>query len=584
MKRIFALFFVVVIVAACKHPSEQSDGTTGNKGAVNSATLYYGGDILTMEGKDPVYVEALVQKDGLIAFTGSLHAATQKFGNAITRVDLKGATLLPGFLDGHGHLYNTGFMSLTANILPPPDGPAADFDQLVQTVRAWKDSEDGKYLVNKLGWIIGNGYDDSQLKEKNHPTREILDKISTDIPVLLIHQSGHIACVNSKGLALAGYNSDTKPMAGGIIRRDAKGNPNGVLEEDAFFSVMLPILAKKSDADLQLRSVQKGQESYAKYGYTTAQDGRSTSDNTDAFELAVAQNKFFIDVVAYPDLLWNKKAVKPAYYSAKRTYNQHYRVGGVKLTLDGSPQGKTAWLTQCYHVNPEGKTGCYKGYSIMTDEQAKAWVDTAYKHQWQLLCHSNGDAAIDQLIKAVTYAQQQHNYADPRTVLIHGQTLRKDQIPSLVSLKIFPSLFPMHTFYWGDWHEQSVLGSARASYISPCRDVLNAGLLLTSHHDAPVTFPNSMRVLDATVNRVTRSGKVLGKDQCLTPYEGLQTFTHWAAIQYFEEDKKGTLTAGKLADLVILDNNPLKIDPLKIQSIQILETIKEGKTVYKRTQ
>jgi len=167
-------------------------------------------------------------------------------------------------------------------------------------------------------------------------------------------------------------------------------------------------------------------------------------------------------------------------------------------------------------------------------------------------------------------------------VLVHGQTLRADQIPALVELEIFPSLFPMHTFYWGDWHVSSVLGEPRASYISPCRDAIDAGLNLTTHHDAPVTFPNSMRVLDAAVNRVTRSGKILGADQRITAYEALKTFTEWAANQYFEEKSKGTLTEGKLADFVILDKNPLKVDPMNIHDIKIVESIKEGKTVYKR--
>lgn len=549
-----------------------------------SATIYFNGDIITMEGSSPAYVEALVEKNGKIAFVGKRQEAEKQFGAACKKIDLHGATLLPGFLDGHGHLYNTGFMSLTANILPPPDGPGADFNQLVQAVRDWKGTENGNFLVNKLGWIIGNGYDDSQLKEKIHPTKEVLDKISKEVPVLLIHQSGHIACVNTKGLELAGYTKNTPPLKGGVIRKDATGNPTGVLEEDAFFNVMLPILAKKSDAELQLKSVQMGQEQYAKYGYTTAQDGRSTSDNTGAFELAASENKFFIDVVAYPDLLWNKQAVKPAYYKPDQAYNNRYRVGGVKLTLDGSPQGKTAWLSKCYHVNPEGIKGCYTGYPIMSDEKAIESVTTAFTNHWQLICHTNGDAAIDQLIKAVNAALKTNGYDNHRTVMIHGQTLRKDQIPSLVQLNILPSLFPMHTFYWGDWHEQSVLGSKRANYISPCRDVLNAGLTLTSHHDAPVTFPNSMRVLDATVNRITRSGKILGPDQRLSPYEALKSFTDWAAYQYFEEKRKGTLTVGKLADLVILNQNPLKIDPLKIQAIQVLETIKEGKTVYKLEQ
>lgn len=580
MKKTLILAISTLILLSCSQTDKNSSSSEGSESS--SATVYYNGSIITMEGDEPVYVEALVEKDGRIAFVGAEEEAMVQAGPGHAMIDLQGKTLLPGFIDGHGHIYNTGFMSLAANVLPAPDGPGTDFDALVEAVKAWTETENGKFLSGKMGWIMANGYDDSQLRENAHPTREVLDKISTTLPVVVIHQSGHLACVNSKGLELMGYTRDTKDIEGGVMRRDKDGNPNGVLEEAAFFNALLPLIGEKTDKELQLRSVQKGQEEYAQYGYTTAQDGRTTADATGAFSIASAENKFFIDVVAYPDIIWNKEAVTPEFYKSDRSYTNHYRIGGVKLTLDGSPQGKTAWLSKCYHVNPEGQEGCYKGYPILPDEKAVEYVTTAFANKWQILAHTNGDAAIDQFIKAVDAAQKTNGYDDHRTVMIHGQTLRKDQIPDLTRLKILPSLFPMHTFYWGDWHRESVLGEERAAYISPARDVVDAGMTITSHHDAPVTFPNSLRVLDATVNRVTRSGHILGPDQRLSPYEGLKSLTEWAAIQHFEEDRKGTLTPGKLADLVILDRNPLKGDPMAIHDIQVLQTIKEGQTVYKK--
>lgn len=546
------------------------------------ATLYYNGDLLTMEGDQPQYVEALVTRGGVIAYAGTKAEAIKVAGKGHKVEDLQGNTLLPGFIDGHGHLYNAGLLSLAANVFPAPDGPGTDFDALVTAVKEWMETENGKFLSNKMGWIMANGYDDSQLKENAHPTREILDRISTTMPVVLIHQSGHLASVNSKGLEVVGYTKETGEINGGTIRRDEDGNPNGVLEEAAFFNALLPVLGARTDEELQLRSVQQGQQVYAQNGYTTAQDGRTTPDGSAAFALASKQQQFYIDVVAYPDIVWNSQSIIPDFYKTDRSYSNHYRIGGAKLSLDGSPQGKTAWLSKCYHVNPEGREGCYAGYGIMKDADAIKQVSKAFANQWQLMAHANGDAAIDQFIKAVDAAQQTNGYPDHRTVLIHGQTLRKDQIPDLVRLNILPSLFPMHTFYWGDWHRASVLGEERAAYISPTRDVLEAGLTLTSHHDAPVTFPNALRVLDATVNRVTRSGFVLGPDQRLTPYEGLKTLTEWAAFQYFEEATKGTLSPGKLADMVILNINPLKADPSTIHRIEVLRTIKEGEIVYNK--
>lgn len=563
MSKLHFLFFILLVFSSCSRK-----------------VVYFGGDIITMEENLPQYVEAVVQDKGKIVFTGSKEEAENIYRSAV-KVDLKGKTMLPGFIDGHGHFLNVGINALTANILSSPDGPGDNFAAVIAALEKYKNSDDGKYMIKKTGWIIGNGYDDSQLREHDHPTKSDLDKVSKALPVIIIHQSGHIGVLNSKALEIVGYTADTKDPEGGTIRRSKDGSPNGVLEEAAFFKILFQIMAKV-DAGLALKAIKSGQVEYAKNGYLTVQDGRTTIEQLKALETAARFNRFYLDIVAYPDITLGTGYITQHGFSPSKTYRKKFRIGGVKLTLDGSPQGKTAWLTQCYHVNPEGREDCYKGYPVMPDEKATEYVKTAFKNKWQIMCHVNGDAAIDQYLKAVALAENEFGYEDHRTVLIHGQTLRKDQIPLLVQLKIYPSLFPMHTYYWGDWHKSSVLGEPRADYISPCRDVVDAGLTITSHHDAPVTFPNAMRVLDATVNRITKSGVVLGPGQRLTAYEGLKTLTDWASKQYFEEDKKGTISKGKLADFIILDKNPLTIDPPDIHTIQILQSIKEGKMVYEK--
>jgi hypothetical protein len=567
---IFLISLFAIVLASCNSSAKKIS---------QADAIYYGGDIVTMEGDKATYAEAVAIKDGKIIYVGNKLDAENLKGDSTKSIDLGGKTLLPAFLDGHGHLYNVGFGASCANLLPPPDGPGQSFATIINTLNSYKNTDDGKMMLNKFGWIIGNGYDDSQLEEKDHPKSSDLDKVSTDIPIIIIHQSGHLSVINSKAMKLFGISKNTADPKGGTYRRDAKGMPNGVLEENAAFAVLFSILAK-TDAEMSDKFIQKGQEEYAKKGYLTAQDGRTTIEQMAALKSAAERNKFYIDVVSYPDIALGTTTITNDYYNHEHTYKNRYRIGGVKLTLDGSPQGKTAWLSHPYHIPPAGQDANYKGYPVMNDAKASEYVDTAFKNKWQILCHTNGDAAIDQYLKAVAAAENKFSYNDHRTVLIHGQALRKDQIPELVKLKILPSLFPMHTYYWGDWHAESVLGHPRADYISPCRDVIDAGLTITSHHDAPVTFPNSMRVLDATVNRVTRTGKVLGPDQRITPFEALKSLTIWAAIQYFEENSKGTLTKGKVADFVILDKNPVKINPLDIHDIKVVESIKEGKTVF----
>jgi len=576
MKLHYAFLFTLLIsLSACNNKKKTETKES------SSTTIYHGGDIITMEGEAPVYTEAIAIKDGKITFMGNFKDAKTKFKGS-KHLNLKGKTMLPAFLDGHSHMYFVGLVSMFANILPPPDGPGSSYDAIIKEMNNFKTSKDGKFCQKKFKWILGNGYDDSQLQEKDHPKASDLDKISTEVPILIMHQSGHLGVVNSKALELMGWTKASTPNPKeGVLRRNANGAPNGVLEENAFFTVLIKILGDVDD-EINTKAIELGQKQYAKNGYLTAQDGRTTPGQVIALSNAAEKNELYLDIVSYPDMRMGYKSLSSPYYSATHQYKNRFRVGGVKLTLDGSPQGKTAWLTQHYHSAPVGKKSDYEGYPIMSDEKANGYVKDAYKNKWQLICHTNGDAAIEQYLNAIENAQKEFNYDNHRTVIIHGQTIRKDQIKRAASMNVDASLFPMHTFYWGDWHVESVLGHPRADYISPMLDAKMAGINLTSHHDAPVTFPNSMRVLDATVNRVTRSGFVLGPDQRLSVFDGLKTLTDWASYQYFEEDKKGTLAIGKLADFVILDKNPLKINPIDIHTIKIVESIKEGKTIFKK--
>jgi len=576
MKKIaVTLLGILLLVSSCKDSSKTDKEDTSS----SEATLYFGGDIITMEGDKAQYAEAVVQQDGKISFVGTLAEAEKQFPNA-SKTDLQGKTLLPGFIDGHGHLYLTGFYNMMANLMPPPDGGCSSIQGVVDEMNNWKNSEKGKFFKNKFGWLVGFGYDDSQLKEKQHPTADDLDKVSTEVPVIIVHQSGHLGSVNHKALEVFKITKDSKDPVGGHIRKDAKGNPNGILEETAFQPLQLQMLPKIDD-ETNVKVVESGQKMYAQFGYTTAQEGGGNTGFNNSLQKAADNGQLYIDLVTYTVMDMGLEAMTSKYYTKDHSYLNHYRVGGVKLVLDGSPQGKTAWLTKPYLVPPAGKDPHYHGYPKFTKEDAQKFINQAFENKWQLLAHTNGDAAVDEFLLYIKDALKNHGYDDHRSVIVHGQVIRKDQIQEIAKLKVLASEYAVHTFYWGDWHLNSVLGSPRAEYISPCRDLIDAGINLTSHSDCPVIPPNSLRIIDGTTNRVTRSGLILGPEQRITPYEALLSQTRWGAYQYFEEGRKGTLTAGKLADFVILDQNPLKIDPMKIHTIKVAETIKEGKQVYK---
>ena len=195
------------------------------------------------------------------------------------------------------------------------------------------------------------------------------------------------------------------------------------------------------------------------------------------------------------------------------------------------------------------------------------------------MVHCNGDATIDMLLEAHVAAGSPR---DRRTTVIHSQFVRRDQLDQYVQLGLRPSFFTNHAFFWGDVHVQN-LGKERAAFCSPMKTARGLGLRMTNHSDFLVTPLDTMLILWSSVNRVSRSGQVIGPDERISVLDGLKALTMDGAHQYFEEDRKGAIAVGKLADFVILSANPMKVDPLSIKNIKVLETIKEGRTVFARS-
>jgi predicted amidohydrolase YtcJ len=495
------------------------------------------------------------------------------------RHDLKGRTLLPGFVDGHGHITGVGIQALVANALPPPDGRNDSVAALQQTLRDWMAANPWH---REYGLVMGFGYDDSQLKEGRPPTREELDEVSRDLPVFVVHQSGHLGAYNSAALRKAGITADTPDPAGGVIRRKAGSRePDGTLEETAHIAALMKVMPALGEPQ-RIAMLKAGQELYLRFGHTTAQDGRTTPGDLTLLPRAAAQGALKLDVVAYPDLQMNadNPALKGPLMS--RRYTNGFRIGGVKLNLDGSPQGKTAWLSQPFLKPPPGQPATYAGYPTFKDDARVAdYVTRAFRNDWQIMMHVSGDAAIEQMLKSVEAASAKVPRKDRRPVMIHGHLLQASQVDRVKSLGIFPSMFPMHTFYWGDWHRDSVFGPERAANISPTGWLVQRGMMFSSHHDAPVALPDTMRVLSATVTRTTRSGQVLGPEHRVEPMVAIKALTLWPAYQHFEEKTKGSIEVGKLADFAILSDNPLTVPRESLVDLKVMETVKAGRTVWR---
>ena len=546
--------------------------------ASTADTIYFGGPIITVNDAQP-NAEAVALKDGKILAVGARADLVKNNKGATTQmIDLAGKTMIPGFVDAHSHFSIVGLQAISANLLPAPDGPVNTIPALQQTLRDFIATSP---TVKAHHVVIGMNYDDSQLAEHRHPTRHDLDAVSTELPIVAIHQSGHIGVYNSKALALFGITAKTPNPVGGVIEREADGKtPSGVMQENAHFAIAYKMIPKFTLEETTAQ-IQAGEATYIANGFTTVQDGKTDLATLKALPALADAGAFKVDIVSYADIA--TAGDDPILHGPlmSRSYTNHFRIGGVKLTFDGSPQGKTAWFTVPYYKVPAGEKKTYAGYPAFTDAEALKWYSLAYKNNWQMLTHANGDAAIDQLIKTVRAAAAAYPGTDRRTVLIHGQYLTAAQVAPLKELGIFPSLYPMHTFYWGDWHRQSVAGPERAENISPTGWMVENGMKFSIHSDAPVTFPVSMRIFDSAVNRTTRTGYVLGPKHRLEPLVALKAMTIWSAYQHFEENTKGSIEAGKIADLVILSDNPLTIERAKIIDIKVLETIKNGKSIYK---
>jgi predicted amidohydrolase YtcJ len=378
-------------------------------------------------------------------------------------IDLKGRTLVPGFVDAHGHMAMGGLQALSANLLAPPDGEVQDIASLQETLRRW--AKANAESVARANLIIGFGYDPATLKERRHPTRDELDAVSKDVPIAIIHQSGHLSALNSKALEVAGMTAASKDPPGGVIRRrEGSQEPDGVLEENASSAALMKLLGNLGTDGLKTFA-REGAKLWASFGYTTAEEGRASPGVTKVLQQVAAEGGIPIDVMVYPDMLIDREFIKA---NQSTTYVNRIRVAGAKLSIDGSPQGFTAWRDRPYYDPVGSYPPGYSGYPAATAEQVFDSILWASVNGVQVLAHANGERASDLLIAAHQAAQARFPDAQRlRPVLIHGQFMREDQVDSVKRLGVIASFFPMHTFYWGDWHLEHTAGPVDGMNISP---------------------------------------------------------------------------------------------------------------------
>ncbi|HQR03005.1 MAG: amidohydrolase [Proteobacteria bacterium] len=532
--------------------------------------LFVHGVVLTVDANDRVASAVAIEGDHIVA-VGDSDDLLQRYGQGAEVHDLKGRTLIPGFIDAHSHFPSSGLAAVGVDLNSPPIGTLTSLAELQARLR------DRVATLPKGQWLFGFGYDDSLIQERRHPTRQDLDAVSTDHPIYVFHISGHMGVVNSLGLKLAGINRNTPNPPGGIIVHDSQGEPTGLLQENAGTAVQK--LAMNFGALDFLKMVRQASADYATQGVTTAQNGATDSRTLKALTLASQTHLIPMRLEIWP--LWNELGRNLLEGKVKRADLETDRisVGPIKFFTDGSIQGYTGYLGHPYHQPYHGDKD-YRGFPTMPPEELRAWVKRYHDAGFQLALHSNGDAAIDEVLDAIAAAQKDHPLPDIRHILVHAQMSRLDQIERMSALSVTPSFFSAHTYYWGDRHRDIFLGPERARNISPTRWAKNAGLRFSVHLDTPVVPMNPRLLWWSTVNRLSSSGRPIGPEQGLTVMEALRAMTADAAWQIHREAQIGSIEPGKLADLVVLSEDPRSAKDLR--DMQVMRTVVGGTTIYSR--
>ena len=535
--------------------------------------IYVNGNVLTMDATGTVS-EAVSLREGLIDSVGSSEEILALVSDNTVVVDLRGRTVLPGFIDAHGHFPGSGQTVFSADLNSPPIGEVTNLSQLLERLTRLAQARAD-------GWIIGHGYDDTLLAERRHPNRDDLDTVSSDRPVAIIHVSGHLAVVNSAALAILGIDSESVDPEGGVIVRepdsDGGRRPNGVLEETAARAVWEYTLDLSAmDA---LRMTTQAAEEYLAAGVTTASAGGMPSPVATLLGFLSQLNQFPQRVALFPlfeevgEQLLDGSVTLDGFAKARVSAPR------VKIIADGSIQGYTGYLSAPYHVPYKGDPD-YRGYASVPREVLFQQVAGLYERRIQVAIHCNGDASIEDGLDAIEYAMQQHPWPEARPLMIHAQMTREDQIARMAELGVTPSFFSAHTYYWGDRHAAIFMGPERAANMSPARWAQDAGVRFSSHLDTPVTPMLPLQAVWSQVERMSTSGTVIGPDQRVDRLSALRAVTIDAAWQVFMDDVIGSIEPGKDADLVVLSDNPLTA--LDIRSLKVDRTIIAGATVYKR--
>lgn len=528
--------------------------------------LLLNANVLTLDATD-TRSGAVAVTDGRISALGTTDELSALAGESTTVVNLKGNTVVPGFIDAHSHVSMGAPFIHHAALLTPPVGSVRTVDDVLAALH--ENVERNKPAAGD--YVIGWGYYPDAMEDGGALTAEILDREFPDHRVAIVHVSAHGGVVNSKVLTDLGFDASTPdPEGGTIVRKGDSDEPNGVLWEQAWMPLVFSLLDYGRDEFEAMLA------EYARWGVTTVQDGAATWDQVMRIRSWAAERPLSLDVRSLAIYHELDTMIESGLYAS--TVGGH-TIQGLKLILDGSPQGRTANVTEEYREGgPDGQHH-WHGLAVMPQDEVDSTVARAMESGVQIYAHVNGDGAIDSLVGAHQRAAVTGLAPQAPSIAIHSQVMRVEQLDAYVAAGIQPSMFTVHTYLFGDTHIKN-FGLERASGISPMTSAMDRGLRPTNHSDYPVTPINPMMLLWSSVSRRTIAGVVLGEDQQVSPLDGLRALTSNVAFQYGIEDEVGTIEVGKYADLAVLSADPLTVEADAIKEIKVVQTLRHGEKVY----
>lgn len=537
---------------------------------LSGQTLYFNGPILTMEDATP-QVEAVLTENDRILAVGTEADVRLQAAPTSTEFDLQGSTMLPAFIDPHGHFPDPGFIKLfRVDLSAPPRGDCLDLACALQRLA------DKAAQTPKGEWVMGVLFDNTAIAERRMPTRSELDSVSTEHPIWVLHASGHNGCANSYALQQRGFDRETMDPLGGRFGRDPEtGDLTGLIEG-------LSAMGNMGDTDFLIdqdrfwQGFNACRDEYLAHGVTYAQNAWASQDLLTRFASLPPNRDPGIDLMLLPiaDL---EPALSCGNAPLDWRETPYFTLGPRKLFTDGAFQLQTAFLTEPYFKpgNPDAPRG------MAYVERGKHVQDVQKLHDLglQIHCHCNGDAGTDMFLDAIEAAMRTNPRTDHRHTIIHGQVLRDDQLHRMKDLGVTVSFFSAHIHFWGDRHFDTFLGPDRAERISPAASAERLGIRYTLHNDASVTPTRPLHLAHCAVNRRTASGRLLGETERISTRSALKAQTIDAAWQVFQEKERGSIAKGKLADFAILQKNPLE-HPDSLHSNKVLCTIRRGQSVF----